>query len=170
MRRLQSPLLGIASPMHKDLGGGAGGTQYLWWRIRLTTAGSYSGGGLAQIALHDTVGGSNIAVGGTASVSGGSSFNGGTFSQNAWDLVDPALEWAGAANAITNGIAWSDYTLASAAAVVEVVITARASVGNQMGTAFNVDGSDDGVTWDTVWSESGLAAWTNGEVRTFAKP
>lgn len=126
-------------------GGGGGGSAYptaAYWRVRAFVSRSNAFCAIA-LEMRSSVGGANIATGGTA-ISSNEEFGD---DANAFD-GDAGTFW-GTAN--TDG-RWIGYHFANAVSVKEVVWTARTgSEAAQVPTHIAVDYSNDGVLWKAAF-------------------
>jgi hypothetical protein len=141
-----------------------------YWRLKGTTAGTYDGGALAEIEFYSTIGGASIATGGTAS--SGSNGAGG-LPENAFDgLLEAAGGmWAGASGAVVAGTSWVAYDFGTPVSVVSHAITARnSSWANQVWDGWNLEYSDDNITWTIHSSYSDLTTWAVDEQKTYIPP
>ena len=140
------------------LGGGA----HRYWGIRVTAIGT--GGdvfGIAELELHDTVGGSNIATGGNAvarqhGLSPSNAFGAGDY--NATVVQDVILCDFGSASSVSH--------------VDEIKITARGGgiTNKQAPVSGFVVYSDDGCNLTDAWAFSTADTWALGESRTLSDP
>lgn len=137
-------------------------------RLRFTQARAWSGGAVAEVEFQDTFAGTDLATGGQ--VLFGSAGLGVANADAAFDGV-LSNYWAGAENSITEGTAWVGYDFAAPQRPEAVAITARpGSDALQVGAAFVVEGSDDGITWVPLEEydvDRVERAWNAGETRTF---
>lgn len=131
-----------------------------WWRVQVTASGpSNFAPAIAELQFRATVGGANQAVGGVASAS--SIFNAGWVAANAFD-GNAATSWS----ALNPGVAWVAYHFAAPVSVAQISMKARADA-NDMPISFDVQYSDDGAAWTTLWSVGGQTGWALGETRLF---
>jgi hypothetical protein len=138
--------------------------NYTNWRANYTntTSGNASA---AQVVFAVTAGGAQAATGGFYFSSG--CFTGCTSSgfktANAFDN-NAATFWG---SSTLNSIG---YAFTKALAISEVVITApTGSNVNDSPNAFNLQGSNDGVTWTTVQAFT-ASGWTPSQIKTFDVP
>jgi hypothetical protein len=134
-------------------------TAYLYWRCNFT-ASNGSNIGVAEIAMHTSVGGSDVCTGGTAS---GTNINGSYPAANAFDgnlATDCQL---------TSSTGTISYGFASSQAIVEYAVTASASLAASYAPEnWTFEGSPDGVNWTIMAYVRGQVAWGANETRTFA--
>jgi hypothetical protein len=135
------------------------------WRLKGTLAGSFNGGALGEIEFYAALGGTSIATGGTPSA--GSAAFGGTAAA-AFDGNKVSGIWAGASGAISAGTSWVAYDFGSPVSITSFELTGRnSSDANQMWDGWDLEYSEDNVTWVTLESYSDATAWTAGESRTY---
>lgn len=151
-------------------GGGAGAHRY--WRINSTANGGATETAIVELQMYESEFGPNVCTGGTASASSNLTGYG---PEDAFDgfLGDTGTSssiisaWAGATNA--EWLAY-DFGLGNDKEIVAIGIHGRQSAWTtQMPTAFSVQYSDNGSTWTTAWSESGLS-WSAREFKRFVDP
>ena len=93
-----------------------------------------------------------------------SSFNGAKAYDN-----DLGTLWSGSGPAIPGWIAF-DFGASDAFDMQQVTMTARTGTSAaQAPRDFDIQYSDDGITWQTHWSVAGIV-WASGEQKTFNKP
>lgn len=152
-------------------GGGGGGAAFLrgdvasaqlahlYWRINILTSAFGGNTGFAELSMAATSGGSNELTGGTPTAIGSDSGYG---PGNAVDSnTATAWNYAGSAG-------WWQYQFASAVKVLEVKITARTDAPTTSPSTFQLEFSDDGVTFGVLQSFTATLPWTTGQVQTFA--
>lgn len=147
-------------------GGGGGGEAHPHWRIYVTDTPRGDYAALAEIEFRATAGGANQAVGGTASTNG--QYSGAYAVENAFDGSASTVY---ASNA--NLPKWIAYQFPSPVVVGEVAIRgvpASYGVQNESPRGFDIEYSDDGVSWVTAKSVAGESTWAYGELRTFSVP
>lgn len=129
--------------------------SYRYWRVKATTMHGSSSGymGCMELRFLTDWDGPQAATGGTAI---SDSAFAGTTASNAFDGSE--LLWASNG---TGTASYIGYDFGSAVEVKEVWYTPRPTSTNQIFTAANIDGSDDGSAWTTVVSWT-PAAWTSG--------
>ena len=145
------------------------GPDFEYWRVRFTQARSWSGSALSEVEFQSTYGGLDLATGGQ--VLFGSAGLGTVNGDAAFDGV-LSNYWAGAENSITEGTSWVGYQMASPQRPQAINIQARpGSDALQVGSAFNVEASEDGINWITIEEydvERLERAWNAGESRLFS--
>jgi hypothetical protein len=138
------------------------GTQAQYWRLIFTELGSFPGSALSELEWYSTVGGANIATGGTP-IAGNSEFGGSA--AEAYDGDKTTSFWA------CNGIgedSWIGYNFGSPVAIKQFEITSRdGSDGNQVGNAWRLQYSSNGTDWETLKSYSDYDAWSASESRKY---
>jgi hypothetical protein len=143
-----------------------------YWRLVILTqadAGTFGATAIAEIQLRDSIGGTNLVGGGTASASsstGGSetpdkAFDGNNSTQ--WAVFKP--RWG------LNADTWIQYDFGSAVTVAEVAIRSRSDTApEQTPQTVLVRSSDDGSTWTDRALFVAETLWSLGETRTVAIP
>lgn len=138
-------------------------TGHTHWRVRRLTSDNTFYVGLAELDFAGVE-----ETGGTVLFS--SEYNASTFAaSNAFDKANPA--WVSEANQLTD--AFIGYQFTSPVEITELTIkasTAGQDAADYTPRDFVVEYSDDGTTWTESWTETGTAAWTVGQSRTFTKP
>jgi hypothetical protein len=133
-------------------------TAYLYWRCNFT-ASNGSNIGVAEIAMHTSIGGSDVCTGGTAS---GTNINSSYPATNAFDqnlATDCQL---------TSSSGTIAYGFASSEAIVEYTVTSSATLANTYAPEnWTFEGSPDGVNWTIMAYVRGQVAWGANETRTF---
>jgi hypothetical protein len=129
------------------------------WRVYITANNGGGVPGIGEVEMYSTLGGANICMGGTASVSSfytadynASKANDGNAS-TFWDAAGPAPQW------------WQ-YAFASAVTVVEFALRAPMSNLGDMPKDFALQ-YNDGSGWVTARSFTGETAWAAGEIRYY---
>jgi len=150
-----------------------------YWRILLKTAVS-ANGGIGELQMRTSIGGSNIATGGTASAS--SVFNASYAAAKAFDglTIDTGVGngWAALAFAGSDGLGsrpWLKYDFGSGndKDIAEIVMFAPGASGMgaaEMPTSWDFQWSDDNVRWTTQRSysfDASTAAWTLSSSRIY---
>jgi len=138
------------------------------WRWLATEAGSFDGGALAEIEFLPAIDGADTTspADAAARASAGSEAFGGTAEQ-AYDDTGSTM-WAGASGAIAAGTAWLRWDYAAPVSLRALTIRARGgNDGDQVPVGFDLQYSDDGVAWTTLWSVSGQPQFAAGEKRQF---
>ncbi|WP_396328489.1 discoidin domain-containing protein [Burkholderia anthina] len=135
---------------------------HLYWRLHARSNNGSSGCGFSELGLHTTVGGSQAAMGGTAS---GTNVNA---SYPASNLFDGNINTYSIATGNGSIEVWWQYLFPSAVNIVEYSLTARNDTfTTDSPRIWSLDYSDDGANWtaaDSVYSQTG---WTQAQVRTF---
>lgn len=134
---------------------------HLYWRINILTNNGDGNVGLAGLEFRDTVGGSNVATGGTALCS------------NDWGGMFPAAN-AFDGNASTIWVTdagppqWIGYHFASAVDIAQIAVQARPTYMGNSPKDFDLQFSDDGAVWIQQSAFTGQTSWGSNETRTFA--
>ena len=136
-----------------------------YWRVYITAVQSSTVVACATLALRETIGGSNVASGGTAIASGGV---GSTAPANAFD-ADITTIWQ-----VTSMPAWIGYDFGSGVTkdIVEFAWTMLNSSTHpdQSPKDCQVEWSDDGSTWVALWPVVSIPVWAQGSTRAFSVP
>ena len=150
--------------MHTTASATSADPGHRFWRLKGTTAGGYDGGALDEIEFYDTIGGVSIALSGLA---GEGSALGSNYAFEAFDGVkDIASYWAGASGAVAAGTSWLSYDFNTPVEIAQFELTSRAGgsiTANQMWDAWDLEWSDDYVTWTLQESFSDGRTWGNTE-------
>lgn len=159
----------ILGMMARRLGVVAGGATYKHWRIYVTAnSGANTYVTANEIEMRATVGGANQCAGGVATASSNypSTPPSGAFDGVLTYPPDSAL-WASANGAKPQ---WIAYEFAAPVSVAEVAWMSASYSGGQNETpgTFDVQASDDGVSWITIASFSGVTGWVAGGWKHFA--
>lgn len=145
-------------------GGSTGGAAHAYWRIKITASNDSTYVNVTELEFRDAVGGVDQATGGTSIC--GSSYFGGTGSE-VWDGNTTSGRWGAETNGVSLGTAWVGYHFSAPVDVKQVALTCS-GFDTQAPTAFNLEWSDDGVTWTVLESFTTASVWTAYETRLFA--
>lgn len=115
---------------------------------------------VAECQMRGSVGGANLATGGTPSAS---TTGGGLVAANAFD-GNASTKWSASSTAVPQQLI---YTFGSAVTIEEVVLTAPTTY-NDTPISFDVQ-YDNGSTWVTYWSVDYTGVWASGTSKTFAR-
>jgi len=145
-------------------------TTHRYWRVRaLTNSGNPTYVGIADLQMRESVGGADVTTEGFAIE--GSHFS--TFEDTlAFDANLTGTWWLTLlSNAPEDAWVGQDFGLGNEKTIAEIVLTARtdASNFNQMVDTFEVEYSDDAITWTSLYSGN-AGTWTSGSSQTFALP
>ncbi|WP_439891613.1 hypothetical protein ACS7SF_02940 [Ralstonia sp. 25C] len=133
---------------------------HLYWRLNFASPTNGSNPAVAEIAMHTTVGGSNVCTGGTA---GGTNINGSFPATNAFDGN------TGTDCQTTSSSSTISYQFASAQAIVEYTVTSSASLAASFAPdTWTFEFSDNGTTWTVAHYVRNQVGWAATETRTFA--
>jgi hypothetical protein len=133
-------------------------SAHVYWRLNFS-ANNGNNPAVSEIAMHTSVGGSNVCTGGTA---GGTSINASFPATNAFD-GNTGTDCQTSATPST-----ISYQFASAQAIVEYTVTASASLAAGYGPKdWTFEYSDDGSTWTVAARVRTQSLWTTTETRTF---
>lgn len=152
-----------------------------YWRIQIRATGGGGNGGIGELELRESLGGANVAKGGTASAS--SVFGTTTYpAAKAFDGLTTDTGsgngWASAAFAGSNGLGsrpWLQYDFGAGnyKDIAEIVIYAPGASGiavSELPTAWSFQYSDDGVKWveqRAYQATAEVAAWALGTSRIY---
>ncbi len=136
------------------------GGNYTNYRLRVTAVTS-GVPGLAEVILAATVGGANLC---SAGLAWASSIFAGTYAASKALDANNTTFWD-ASTAVPQS--WG-YSFPKPVAIGEIRLTAPPT-GNQDNapTAFTLDGSNDGITWTTITSQT-TGSWTTNQQKTFS--
>lgn len=124
------------------------GPNYTQWRLKFDNYNTWNGVGLGEIEFRDSIGGADLATGGT--IIYGSSSLGGDPSY-AFDDIRNNGFWAGELDGVGLGTSWIGYSKGAEWRPREIDITARdGSAASQMAPSMYIEGSNDGVNWTKV--------------------
>jgi hypothetical protein len=138
-------------------------TGHAYWRVyAVSTWNGYASA--SEVEFRATSGGADQAVNGHPFAA---ARQGDNVARLAFDNDDNTF-WA--MNPATHK--WIAYHFPSPVDVTELRYRARGDVygGPEAPSELRVEYSDDGATWSTHWTVSGIPGWTNGESRVFTKP
>jgi hypothetical protein len=147
---------------------GVGPVARAYWMVIIARTQGGSLPRVGEIKLHTTIGGANVAVGGTPIFINQNTTSGDNSAAAAFD-GNSATAWAGVDSVFPNGIG---YLCPSPQAVIEVIITARNDSFGPGGAPIvgAIMSSADGVNWVREWDFLSPATWTAGLSRTFTRP
>jgi hypothetical protein len=145
--------------------------NHRYWRVYVT---AYVGGdsivSCAELAMHSTIGGSNIVTGGTAEESSEYSS---TYTASKCFDGNTGTQWCSAATGVPQWIGY-DFGLGNAVNVVEIVWTGESGpYAYRNPEAFLMQYSDNNSSWYTSWSPAWPSlphTWSAGESVTFQQP
>lgn len=161
--------------------GGVGGDGYTsvgnhrYWRVNITAVGTGTLAAMCQLEMYESEFGVNACGGGTASASSenaaaytaSKAFDG--LLQDNGDTSSRTSVWASTNTALPHWIQY-DFGMGNDVEIISIGVHGRNSTfASQMPTAFDVQYSDDGSSWTTHWSESGLS-WAGYEFKKFVHP
>jgi hypothetical protein len=143
---------------------GAGLGSHRYWRVRGATMDTASNGffGVEEVTWRTSIGGVQVASGGTAIAD--SQNSGITFApSHAYDGT--AAIWASAG---VGSWSWIGYDFGTAVRICEVAVKNRNdSSFHQIINSGTVDSSDDGVNWSPAVAITPSLPWTQGQTQTF---
>lgn len=137
------------------------GTQYRYWRLNVTANNGDAYLAASEFEVHATLGGTTIFTGGSSSAS---TVFGGLPVSNLFDGSTSTV-WAATTN---TGWVRYDLGLGKTSGVMEFVVKSRGDgYATQAPKDFSLQGSNDGVNWDTLKTITNQTGWGLGETRTF---
>lgn len=141
-----------------------------YWRLRspnTAIAGEYMGA--MEIELRESAGGADATGSGTASAS--NTFGSPWLPAGAFDN-NTSVGWTTGGNPPPTGGHWIKYDFGAGNEkdIVEVTYMVRNDGVREDPLDIYIEWSDDNVTWIDKWSVLGMAAWSNGETRTWTMP
>ena len=138
--------------------------QHRYWRVYIDADAGDHYVIATEIELRSSVGGSNLATGGTASAS---SAYGGDVAANAFD-GNLSTYWMASGAAMPQ---WIEYDLGagSPASIVEIKWGTLSGYYLRTPSTFDVQYSDNDATWTTAWSVYGYM-WSDAQNQVFTNP
>lgn len=150
----------VASEVELGGGGPPAGTPHSYWRVVINDNHGDPAVALGEVEFLAGPGDVDQAVGGTVSASGSI---GPFVPGNAFD-DDPSTLWA--ATGPTGN--WIAYEFTSPVSVGAVALRSRSGgFENQAPSVIAVQWSDDGATWNTAWTNTGIPSWSSSTRREF---
>lgn len=136
---------------------------HLYWRLFFpTNFPGESRTGVAICEMRSTIGGPNVATGGTASAS--SQWTSATGAENAFD-GNVSTRWESVTNA---GPHWLMYQFAAPVDIVELALRPFGSTSPSAPPGnFTLQSSDDGLAWNDVANFENVRPWSVGETRLY---
>ena len=139
-----------------------------WRYIRVKGRSGGNGGkyGVSEVVLAEKKGGPNkankpekaLASAEDVGFEAANAFDGDISADNAWTTSSQPGQWIG-------------YDFGSPKTIVEVRLRARDDASfAQIIQDFDVEGSNDLVSWELIWQERGTGSYTQGEEKAFADP
>jgi hypothetical protein len=144
----------------------AGPGPHRYWRINVTAITSGLIAAIGELEMQETEFGPNVCTGGTPSAD--TEFNASFLATNAFDGNLAGSPWASTSSSLPHWLRY-DFGAGNDVEINAVGMHARTSSLETMPTAFDVQFSDDGSSWTTAWSESGLS-WSAREFKKFVNP
>lgn len=134
-------------------------SAHVYWRINFS-ANNGNNPAICELAMHTSVGGSDVCTGGTA---GGTNINASFPAANAFDQNLSGTDCQTSATPST-----ISYQFATAQAIVEYAITSSATLAASYGPQnWTFEYSDDGSTWTVAAYARTQTVWGVSETRTF---
>lgn len=143
-------------------------TGHRYWRLNLTAPISGTAYGLAEITMETSVGGANVATGGTAAAS--TTYSSSYAASYAFD-ANAATFWASLGSSAAEWISY-DFGAGITRAIVEFSFTSRpdSAASSQTPLSGSLQYSDDNTTWTTAFGFTGSGSVTSGQKQTFVAP
>ena len=136
---------------------GQAATPHKYWRINITASNTHAS--VTEIEMAAEVGGADLCSGGSIIASGTYPASDCNTAYAFDDVTSGPNCWA--SNVSTSG--WIGYSFANPVSIAAVRIWARVYY-SQTPRDFSIQYSDDGVTYTTVKSYTGITSWPNGFV------
>jgi len=127
---------------------------YPYWRVHIRSWNNSTTRRIAEIQMRATVGGANQCTGGTASSSSGTAAY--AFDNNADTICE-----------FSSSDQWIQYAFPSPVSVAELAMQASSSSSDYGPSYFNLEASNDGVTFETIAVFRAVGSWISGAWRTF---
>ena len=149
--------------MRRSSGGGGGGSSAKFWRVFITENHGATGirCNVGEIEFRSTIGGPSDSVGGVAYAS---SDTGGSYTPAAaFDGNDTSTSWLSASAELPQ---WIGYEHISEISVAEIRLVSGYNT-SRAPKDFEIQSSQDGVTWETRATILNEPTWTTWESRTY---
>lgn len=148
--------------------GGGGGNSHRYWRLYITALNGSAYAALAELDLHESIGGADTTGSAPGSGSASSAFDAFSVATRAFDNNTATL-WASNGGALPQWLKW-DYGLGEAKEIIEFVLKARpdGSAATQSPKDFKLQWSDDDSAWTDAITVTNQTGWSASEVRTFS--
>jgi hypothetical protein len=143
-------------------------SAHRYWRVYVTAVQSAGYTSCMELYLRTSIGGSNVATGGTASAS---SVGFGWTAAGAFDGTTAGNGWHSGNNALPTTPEWLQYDLGSGndKDIVEFAWAVRP--GNETSQApkdLQLQYSDNGSSWTTLYTRTGETSYSSGETRSWS--
>lgn len=158
---------------------GVTGPAHRYWRIYINANGGASDVSIDELELYTQPYGKNEVGAGTATASSYNATVGTPFTPSRafeFSLRDHGVSstqdlWASGTTPVAGQWLAYDFGVGNAKEIVEIGMWGRldSTFTSQTPTDFDVQYSDDGTTWTTSWSVTGLT-WAAGEFKRLTKP
>ena len=138
-------------------------TAHKYWRIKFNAFQPSGRCDITELQFRETVGVAETPAGGNAFAS--EAYNqSGYAAENAFDN-NTGTNWLSISSYPYDG--YLGYEFVTARIVNQIALTPN---NNGAPVDFDVQCSDDGITWATVWNATTTSDWTNDETRLFTRP
>ena len=141
--------------------------NHRYWRVRASA--TYSSGfmGCASLQLRGVAAGPDLTV--VGQTSGGSATLGGAYAYTSAFDRNAATFWTTGGTAPPAGghYIYADFGVGTPVSLLEFTYQVRPDAFREDPQDVHLEFSDDLVTWTELFAQTGLAAWTAGEIRTF---
>jgi hypothetical protein len=143
-------------------------SAHRYWRLRCRlNSGDGSFTGLTEIQMRTVSGGSNVCSGGTA-ISTGTIQAGSAAQCFDGNTTTTLIQWSGTGSGGALSVGY-DFGAGVTQDIVEIVVWPDKDAAARAFGEFDVQSSDDNVTWTTAWSVT-TSGWVVGTAKTFTKP
>lgn len=143
-------------------------SAHRYWRLRCRlNSGDGSFTGLTEIQMRTVSGGSNVCSGGTA-ISTGTIQAGSAAQCFDGNTTTTLIQWSGTGSGGALSVGY-DFGSGVTQDIVEIVVWPDKDAAARAFGEFDVQSSDDNVTWTTAWSVT-TSGWVVGTSKTFTKP
>lgn len=147
------------------IGFGVGGSdnKHKFWRVNMPVGGPSTYTYVTEITMASSAGGADQCNGGTPSASSSMGTHPPTYAFN--NVLSTSDYWQSGAD----GACWLQYEFLSPVSVAEFTVSVYAAAPNIGPSTIELQYSDDGITFTTVFSTS--ATWTAGSItKTYTVP
>jgi hypothetical protein len=143
-------------------------SAHRYWRVYVTAANAGGYVSCMELYLRTSIGGANVATGGTASAS---SVGFGWAASGAFDGSTGGTGWHSGNNTLPTTPEWIQYDLGAGndKDIVEFAWAARSTYeAEQTPRDFQLQYSDNGTSWTTLYTRTEESGWTPSETRSWS--